>query len=45
MSKFIFYLLFSAVADVIGRSSTNIGKYGDLDNKQHVVAIVDPDVY
>lgn len=32
------------VADVIGRTLPHIGKYGDLDNKQHVVAIVDPDM-
>lgn len=32
------------VADVIGRTLPNIGKYGDLDNKQHVVALVDPDM-
>jgi len=32
------------VADVIGRSLPNIGKYSDLDNKQHVVALVDPDM-
>jgi len=32
------------VADVIGRTLPNIGKYNDLDNKQHVVALVDPDM-
>ena len=53
-SKNIIFIIFSqihvptknipTVADVIGRSLPNIGKYGDLDNKQHVVAIVDPDM-
>lgn len=32
------------MADVIGRTLPNIGKYNDLDNKQHVVALVDPDM-
>jgi len=33
-----------SVADVIGKTLPMIGKYSDLDNKQHVVALVDPDM-
>lgn len=32
------------VADIIGKTLPNIGKYSDLDNKQHVIALVDPDM-
>jgi dihydropyrimidine dehydrogenase (NADP+) len=32
------------VADVIGHTLPRIGTYGDLDNKQHVIALVDPDL-
>jgi len=32
------------VADVIGRALDSIGTYNDLDNKQHVVALIDPEM-
>ena len=33
-----------SVADVIGRTLPMIGKYNDLNNKEHVIALVDPDM-
>ena len=33
-----------SVADVIGRTLPMIGKFNDLNNKEHVIALVDPDM-
>lgn len=32
------------VAEVIGRALDKIGKYSDLDNREHVIALIDPDM-
>jgi len=32
------------VQEVIGRALDSIGTYNDLDNKQHVVALIDPEM-
>merc|ERR1719187_1528755 len=33
-----------SVADVIGRALDSIGTYSDLDNRQHVIALIDPEM-
>ena len=37
-------LFFGQVRDVIGSALSTIGTYNDLDNKQQVVAIIDPEM-
>jgi len=32
------------VAEVIGRALDKIGKYNDLDNREHVIALIDPEM-
>jgi len=32
------------VAEVIGRALDSIGTYSDLDNRQHVIALIDPEM-